>query len=77
MFIKGWLVPHGYLSEDEGVDEDPAEKKPISKDSPKKKVQVLVPILIGPFIDVAPDEQSLQILKPLSVKFLFGTPRLI
>jgi hypothetical protein len=52
----GWIVPEGYLSEGEGVDEEePAQ--PLSKEAPvkKKKMLVLQPIVRGfnmqPFLE--------------------------
>jgi len=46
----GWLVPHGYLSDDEGVEED-IEKvnKMDKKNDPKPtKIVPLIPVIIGP-----------------------------
>ncbi|KAI9598096.1 chromatin assembly factor 1 subunit A-domain-containing protein [Syncephalis fuscata] len=52
----GWLVPHGYLSEDEGEDKDEDEdkntmtqkKSNLTSHSVPKRVQPLVPVIIGP-----------------------------
>ncbi|KAI8906883.1 hypothetical protein EDD86DRAFT_210036 [Gorgonomyces haynaldii] len=68
----GWLVPHGYLSEDEGIEEDPkpapeqqketadqkAGKEDDKKKEPKRKVvEPLNPVVFGPF------EKTLQAYK--------------
>lgn len=46
----GWVVPHGYLSDDEGIED---EKKPIEKQTKqpekRKTLTPLVPIVLGVF----------------------------
>lgn len=46
----GWLVPHGYLSDDEGLLEESEQPTPRPKvEQPKRKqLETLVPILIAP-----------------------------
>jgi len=46
----GWLVPHGYLSDDEGVEEDIDKINKLDKKNDPKPMKVvpLIPIIIGP-----------------------------
>jgi len=46
----GWLVPHGYLSDDEGVEEDIDKVKLDKKNNDPKPMKVvpLIPVIIGP-----------------------------
>ncbi|KAJ3304769.1 Chromatin assembly factor 1, subunit A [Kappamyces sp. JEL0829] len=45
----GWLVPHGYLSDDEGeADPELEGARPKSKELKPKVISLLVPVLIGP-----------------------------
>jgi Chromatin assembly factor 1 subunit A len=47
----GWLVPHGYLSDDEGIQEVDAERAPRPKEvkeEQKRKVEALAPVIVAP-----------------------------
>jgi hypothetical protein len=46
----GWLVPHGYLSDDEGVEEDIDKVNKLDKKNDPKPMKVvpLIPVIIGP-----------------------------
>lgn len=76
----GWLVPHGYLSDDEGVEEEndaetskdatDKEKRAKPKEYKRKAIVNQIPILIGPFwYKGEPDSR----LEPLIVRFFSGT----
>ena len=64
---KGWLVPHGYLSDDEGSEQG---EKNVPTSPRKKKLEVLVPILIDIKSKNASDYEKLN---PLKVVYLFGS----
>lgn len=73
----GWLVPHGYLSDDEGLDDERIKKDISKKDCKQKNVNpkrpqltVLDPVLIGPFLDH--DNEVPDIMNELAIKMLFG-----
>ena len=66
----GWLVPHGYLSEDEGEDvvNIPTDKKAntATVEAPKrKKLEPLVPVIKGPFF-LTPENATSSLAESLS-----------
>ncbi|KAF9169408.1 Chromatin assembly factor 1, subunit A [Mortierella sp. AD011] len=70
-----WLVPEGYLSEDEGLDageeggsEAVSQKK--SKEPRRQTLAQMVPIIVGPIFETTLGESSHPALEPYRVEFL-------
>ncbi|KAI9144186.1 hypothetical protein BKA69DRAFT_1056176 [Paraphysoderma sedebokerense] len=75
-----WLVPEGYLSEDEiGEREDTeGDESPKRKSEFKKRiVQPLVPVVVGPNFDVdIYQESSIPALRPFRLQFFIETTQI-
>jgi hypothetical protein len=67
----GWLVPHGYLSDDEGVDEDRNKKAAAKSENPRKLLEKLVPVIVGPRYGCSEGEGFN--FKQFEIQFLSGT----
>ncbi|KAJ2994729.1 Chromatin assembly factor 1, subunit A [Globomyces sp. JEL0801] len=72
----GWMVPHGYLSDDEGLEIDADVKnkdksKSVELEPKRKQIVQLIPVLCGPTFCFANDSlEGFSALTPFSVEFL-------
>ncbi|KAI9203783.1 chromatin assembly factor 1 subunit A-domain-containing protein [Polychytrium aggregatum] len=70
----GWLVPHGYLSEDEGEHDENLGEKAKTKDMfPKRRrLEPLVPVIVGPVWESTIGSLSSQALLADMAAHVFG-----
>lgn len=81
----GWLVPHGYLSEDEGVKEDNVEvsssipasqsstdERGIRAPNPRKRLEILQPIILGPYFQNDLNSSDSKIAPGKKIRLLAG-----